>query len=126
MNHLAVWSGIAAVVLSSTIGDVLQSRAMKEIGDLGLVRKEHGLAAVILRVITNARFMIGLAFMAVGFFCLLITLSWGDVSIVGPASASLTFLANALVAHIYLKENVDRRRWMAALCVAGGVALLAR
>ena len=77
-------------------------------------------------MITNARFMIGLAFMAVGFFCLLVTLSWGDVSIVGPASASLTFLANALVAHIYLKENVDRRRWMAALCVAGGVALLAR
>ena len=37
-----------------------------------------------------------------------------------------SFLANALVAHIYLKENVDRRRWMAALCVACGVALLAR
>jgi drug/metabolite transporter (DMT)-like permease len=108
------------------VGDVLQSRAMKEIGDLGLVRRQHGLSGVVLQVITNARFMIGLAFMAVGFFCLLVTLSWGDVSIVGPASASLTFLANALVAHLYLKENVDRRRWMAALCVASGVALLAR
>jgi hypothetical protein len=124
-NHGAVWCGIAAVVITSTLGDVLQSRAMKEIGDLGLLRKEHGLPAVIRRVVTNGRFMLGLAFMAVGFFCLLITLSWGDVSIVGPASASLTFLANALVAHIYLKENVDRRRWLAALCVAGGVALLA-
>ena len=126
MNHVAVWSGIAAVVIASTVGDVLQSRAMKEIGDLDLVRKEHGFAAVILRVVTNGRFMIGLAFMAIGFFSLLITLSWGDVSIVGPASASLTFLANALVAHIYLKEDVDRRRWMAALCVAAGVVLLAR
>ena len=126
MNHIAVWSGIAAVVIASTLGDVLQSRAMKEIGDLGIARKEHGLAGVIRRVVTNGRFMLGLAFMAVGFFSLLITLSWGDVSIVGPASASLTFLANALVAHVYLKENVDRRRWMAALCVAGGVALLAR
>ena len=125
MNHLAVWGGIAAVVIASTVGDVLQSRAMKEIGDLGLVRQQHGLSGVVLQVIANARFMIGLAFMAVGFLSLLITLSWGDVSIVGPASASLTFLANALVAHIYLKENVDRRRWMAALCVAGGVALLA-
>jgi uncharacterized membrane protein len=125
VNHLAVWGGIAAVVIASTVGDVLQSRAMKEIGDLGLVRKQHGLSGVVLQVIGNARFMIGLAFMAVGFFCLLVTLSWGDVSIVGPASASLTFLANALVAHIYLKEDVDRRRWMAALCVAGGVALLA-
>lgn len=126
MNHLAVWGGIAAVVIASTVGDVLQSRAMKEIGDLGLVRQSHGIIGVIRRVVTNARFMIGLAFMAVGFFCLLVTLSWGEVSIVGPASASLTFLANALVAHIYLKENVDRRRWMAALCVAGGVALLTR
>ena len=126
MTHLAVWGGIAAVVIASTVGDVLQSRAMKEIGDLGLVRQQHGLSGVVLQVITNARFMIGLAFMAVGFFSLLVTLSWGDVSIVGPASASLTFLANALVAHLYLKENVDRRRWMAALCVAGGVALLAR
>ena len=126
MSHFAAWSGIAAVVVASTVGDVLQSRAMKEIGDLSLVRHSHGTWAVIRTVITNARFMIGLAFMALGFFSLLVTLSWGDVSIVGPASASLTFLANALVAHIYLKENVDRRRWMAALCVAGGVALLAR
>jgi drug/metabolite transporter (DMT)-like permease len=126
VNHLAVWGGIAAVVIASTVGDVLQSRAMKEIGDLGLVRQSHGIVGVIRRVVTNARFMIGLAFMAVGFFCLLVTLSWGEVSIVGPASASLTFLANALVAHIYLKENVDRRRWMAALFVAAGVALLAR
>ena len=126
MSHFAVWSGIAAVVVASTVGDVLQSRAMKEIGDLSLVRHSHGTWAVIRTVITNARFMIGLAFMALGFFSLLVTLSWGDVSIVGPASASLTFLANALVAHIYLKENVDRSRWMAALCVAGGVALLAR
>jgi multidrug transporter EmrE-like cation transporter len=126
VSHFAVWSGIAAVVIASTLGDVLQSRAMKEIGDLGLILKSNGLASVIRRVVTNGSFMLGLGFMAVGFFCLLITLSWGDVSIIGPASASLTFLANALVAHVYLKENVDRRRRMAALCVAGGVALLSR
>ena len=126
MTSLAVWSGIAAVVIASTVGDVLQSRAMKEIGDLGLVRKEYGLFRVIRRVISRPRFMLGLAFMALGFFSLLITLSWGDVSIVGPATASLTFMANALVARAYLHENVDRRRWLAAIFVAGGVALLAR
>ena len=125
MTRLAVWSGIAAVVIASTIGDVLQSRAMKEIGDLGLVRKEHGLFRAIRRVISNPRFMLGLAFMAIGFFSLLITLSWEDVSIIGPATASLTLIANALVARTYLKENVDRRRWLAAIFVAGGVALLA-
>jgi drug/metabolite transporter (DMT)-like permease len=126
MTHLALWCGIAAVVVTSTIGDVLQSRAMKEIGDLGLVRQDHGLWGVIRRVVTNPRFMIGLGFMAMGFFSLLITLSWGDVSIVGPASASLTFIANALAAKLFLKERVDHRRWTAALFVAAGVFLLAR
>lgn len=125
MTNLALWGGIGAVVIASTVGDVLQSRAMKEIGDLGLMRKEHGLLGVIRRVISNPRFLLGLAFMAIGFFSLLITLSWGDVSIVGPAAASLTFIANALVARAYLQENLDRRRWLAAIFVAGGVALLA-
>lgn len=126
MSHLALWCGIAAVVIASTIGDVLQSRAMKEIGDLGLVRQSHGLWGVIRIVASNGRFMLGLGFMAIAFFSLLITLSWGDVSIVGPATASLTFIANALAARAYLKENVDRRRWAAAMFVAAGVCLLAR
>jgi drug/metabolite transporter (DMT)-like permease len=70
--------------------------------------------------------MLGLLFMALAFFSLLVTLSWDDVSVVGPASASLTFIANAFAARIFLKERVDHRRWLAALFVAGGVALLAR
>jgi len=126
MSNVAVWSGIAVVVITSTIGDVLQSRAMKEIGDLGLICRSRGTWAVIQTVATNPRFMIGLGFMAGGFFSLLITLSWGDVSIVGPASASLTFIANAFAARIYLREHVDRRRWTAAIFIACGVAFLAR
>jgi len=47
------------------------------------------------------------------------------VSLVGPAAASLTFIGNAFAAKLFLREKVDRRRWMAALLVAGGVALLA-
>jgi drug/metabolite transporter (DMT)-like permease len=98
---------------------------MKEIGDLGVIRQSHGTWQTIRRVVTNSGFVVGLGFMAIGFFSLLITLSWGDVSIVGPASASLTFIANALAARVCLQENVDRRRWLAAILVAGGVALLA-
>jgi uncharacterized membrane protein len=36
----------------------------------------------------------------------------------------LTFLSNAFAARIILKENVDHRRWVSALLVAAGVALL--
>jgi len=125
VSLLATWGGIAAIVISATAGDVLQASAMREIGDLGELRRLHGLAAVGRRVVSNPQFMIGMIFMALGFFSLLITLSWADVSVVGPASASLTFVANAIAARLFLKEHVSRRRWVAALFVAGGVALLA-
>lgn len=125
MSAVATWGGVAAIVISATAGDVLQASAMRQIGDLGVIRQSHGLGEVIRRVVSNPRFMIGMVFMAMGFFSLLITLSWADVSVVGPASASLTFVANAFAARIFLNEHVSRRRWAAALFVAGGVALLA-
>lgn len=125
MSAVATWGGVAAIVISATAGDILQASAMRQIGDLGVIRQSHGMAEVIRRVASNPRFMIGMVFMALGFFSLLITLSWADVSVVGPASASLTFVANAIAARIFLHENVCRRRWTAALFVAAGVALLA-
>jgi drug/metabolite transporter (DMT)-like permease len=126
VNAAAIWSGIGAIVVTATAGDVLQARAMKEVGDLGEIRQSYGVLAVVRRVVSSGRFMLGLLFMALAFFSLLITLSWVVVSVVGPASASLTFIANAFAARIFLKERVDHRRWLAALFVAGGVALLSR
>lgn|SRR5690348_14554617 len=125
MRHLYTWSGILAIVLASTIGDVLLSRAMKQVGDVGMVFRRQGLFHVIGRTLGNSNFLLGVLAMTVAFYSLLFALSWGDVSLVAPASASLTFVANAVAARIFLHERVDRRRWMAALLVAGGVALLA-
>jgi drug/metabolite transporter (DMT)-like permease len=125
MTGAAMWAGIAAIVITATSGDILQSRAMKEIGDLGALRKSQGFFQVVRRVAASPQFMLGLLFMALAFASLVVTLSWAAVSIVGPASASLTFIANALAARVFLKEHVDHRRWLAAAFVAAGVALLA-
>jgi drug/metabolite transporter (DMT)-like permease len=125
MKHLYTWVSILIVVLASTSGDVLLSHAMKTVGDVGELRRRSGILAVVNRVLRVRTFFAGLACMAVAFYGLLFALSWNDVSLVGPAAASLTFVANAFAARIFLKENVDRRRWMAALLVAGGVFLLA-
>jgi len=124
-SNLYTWSAILAVVLASVIGDVLLSRAMKHVGDVGALRRRRGLWTVIVRVLSNQNFVFGVAAMAVAFFSLLFALSWGDVSLVAPAAASLTFIGNAFAARIFLHERVDQRRWIAALLVAGGVALLA-
>lgn len=125
MNHWYTWGSILVVVLASCCGDVLTSLAMKRVGDLGAIRRTRGLSGAIARVIGSGTLWMGIAFMAVAFFSLLLALSWADVSLVGPASASLTFLANAAAGHLFLRERVDHRRWLAAIFVAAGVVLLA-
>jgi drug/metabolite transporter (DMT)-like permease len=125
MKQLYTWGGILVVVFFSVVGDILIARAMKEVGDVHELWERSGLWTVVGRVLSNATFFLGVAAMAAAFFSLLFSLSWGDVSLVAPAAASLTFIGNAFAAKIFLHEKVDRRRWIAAVLVAAGVALLA-
>jgi uncharacterized membrane protein len=125
VKSLYAWGAVAAIVLASTTGDVLISRTMKQVGDVGDLWRRRGLLHVVSRVLRNPNFSLGILAMAFAFYSLLFGLSWGDVSLIAPAAASLTFVANAVAAKIFLHERVDHRRWMAALFVAAGVALLA-
>jgi drug/metabolite transporter (DMT)-like permease len=123
-----LWSAgamIAAVVLSSTAGEVLTAAAMKSIGDLDEIRARSGLKGAIRAVLTCPLFFAGVFFLAVAFFSLLFALNHLNLSLVAPASASLTLVTNAIAGKIFLKENVDRRRWTSAVLVCIGVYLLA-
>ena len=124
MKSLELWTAIFVIVLASSGGDVLLSSAMKRIGDLGQLRTSRGVFAVVGRVFTEKRFLLALGCFSIGFFSLLTALSWGELSLVAPASASMTFVVSAIMAKIFLKEDVDHRRWIAALLVCIGVALL--
>jgi drug/metabolite transporter (DMT)-like permease len=76
-------------------------------------------------VVTSPLFVAGIFFMAVAFFSLLFALNHMNLSLVGPAAASLTLVTNTIAAKFFLHENVDRRRWTAAALVCIGVYLLA-
>ncbi|MGI9103101.1 MAG: hypothetical protein ACR2IF_11725 [Terriglobales bacterium] len=125
MREAYTWGSIFAVVAAAVAGDILTSLAMKQVGEVANLYHQRGLWATVKVVVSNSTLWVGIAFMAVAFFSLLFALSWADVSLVAPASASLTFIGNAFVAKIFLHERVDRRRWLAAVLVAGGVALVA-
>jgi drug/metabolite transporter (DMT)-like permease len=125
MSAVPTWCAIAGIVASSTVGDVLLSRAMRQIGHVGELSRRHGLASVLKAIVTHPSLLVALFFMATSFFGLLLALSWADVSLVVPASASLTYVTNALAARLFLHERVDRRRWLSALLVCAGVAVLA-
>lgn len=125
MKHAYTWAAILLMVTASVTGDVLLSKAMKQVGDVGDLWENHGIFRVIRSVLRHPLFALGIAAMAIAFFALLFGLSWGDVSLVAPASASLTFVGNAAAAKLFLHEHVDQRRWIAAALVACGVAFLA-
>ncbi len=116
---------IAAVVLCSTAGEVLTAAAMKSVGDLDEIRARFGLIGAIRAVLSCPLFFAGLSFLTLAFFSLLFALNHLNLSLVAPASASLTLVTNAVAGKIFLKEDVDRRRWTAAVLVCIGVYFLA-
>jgi multidrug transporter EmrE-like cation transporter len=122
---LATAAMIAAVVVTATAGDILTASAMRQVGDLDDIRAERGLVGAAGAVVSNGRFGLGVVCLALSFFSLLYAFSHRDLSLIGPAATSLTFVTNALAAKFFLHENVDRRRWMAAIFVCVGVALVA-
>lgn len=125
MRFAYTWGSILVVVAASVTGDILVSLAMKQVGNVGHIYRERGLSSTMKAVLGNGTLWAGVCFMALAFFSLLFALSWADVSLVAPASAALTFVGNALTAKMFLRENVDRSRWIAALLVAAGVLLVA-
>jgi drug/metabolite transporter (DMT)-like permease len=125
VNELYAWAAIALITLAATTGDVLLAYSMKRVGHVGELWQSHGLFTVAGRILSTPTFFLGVMAMGVAFYSLLFGLSWGNLSLVVPASASLTFVANAVAARIFLHERVGRRRWLAAVLVAAGVALMA-
>jgi len=122
---LATTGMILAVVITATAGDILTASAMRQVGDLDVIRQRSGIPGAALAVVTNGRFGLGVFCLALSFFSLLFAFSHRDLSLIGPAATSLTFVTNALAAKWFLHEHVDHRRWTAAMFVCVGVALLA-
>ena len=123
---LHIWLSIGFVAALAVLGEVLIAAGMRQLGDLDDIRASRGLGGTIVAVITNTRFMAGGLCMAANFFAMLYALSIANLSLAGPAIAALTYIGNAFAAKVFLREKVDRRRWLAAVFVAVGVFLLSR
>ncbi|HJX01031.1 MAG TPA: EamA family transporter [Terriglobales bacterium] len=124
LGIIATWLIILVLVGLNSAGDMSTARAMRRVGDFAALRRKAGTFAVVRAVLTEPWFYLGLLAMALSFFALLAALSLIDLSLVVPASASLTFLLNLLGAKFFLKEHVSRRRWLSGILVLGGIVLL--
>jgi drug/metabolite transporter (DMT)-like permease len=126
MHHRVLELGLVVVlVLFNSWGDLLMARSMRRVGDVGALRKSTGMMGVVKAILTTPLFYAALFCMAAGYFTLLTALSRLDLSIVIPAVSSVTYLTTLLGARFFLREHLDRRRWVAGLVVLCGVVLLA-
>ena len=126
-NHIgmiATWLMVLVLVGLNSAGDMTTARAMRRVGDFSELRRKSGILGVVRAVLTEPWFYLGLLAMTLSFFGLLAALSLIDLSVVVPASASLTFLLNLFGAQFFLKEHVSRRRWLSGILVLCGIILV--
>ncbi|HKQ06968.1 MAG TPA: EamA family transporter [Blastocatellia bacterium] len=113
---------IALVVLGGSIGDVLITKGMKQVGEIATLNGRE-LLRIAGRALTNKWFLFGLFFMTVSFFSFLAVLSWAALSLVLPAT-SVSFVITTIGAKLILKEKISSVRWAGIVLVCVGVALI--
>jgi hypothetical protein len=69
---------VGAIVLTATAADVLLASAIRKVGDLDQIKEARGLPGATWAVVSEGRFLGGVAFMALSFFSLLFSLSHAD------------------------------------------------
>lgn len=120
---MTAWLYVALIVSATAAADVLQSREMKNHGQIS-GSGPSALARTLAALVRRVYLILAVCFMAVSFFAFLKLLEVADLSFAVPATAA-SYVLETLLARFVLKEQVGRRRWAGTLLVAAGVALLA-
>ena len=117
------WLLLSVIVLSTVLGDLLQSYEMKRSGEQSVGAR--GLAKLLRTIVAKKWLLLSIVCMAISFFAFMALVQSEPLSFAVPASAA-TFVLETALAKWVLKETVGKRRAAGALLVLGGVVLLAR
>jgi len=116
------WLLVAIIVATTTVKDILQAVAMRRHGEVhdfspGAIGKVLGLLA------QNRFIVVSIVCSGVAFFAFLRLVTTADLSFAVPATAA-SYVFETILAKYVLKERVSPERWIGAVLVSCGVALL--
>lgn len=111
-------------VTAGTIGDILLTKGMKELGDLSTMNL-RGMLSAGYQALTSPKLVFGTAMLAIFFFLWLAVLSWEDLSVALPMQA-LNYVLVAFLAQYFLGEVVTPLRWAGTALVCIGVILITK
>lgn len=109
-------------LLLEATGVVLLSKGIKEIGEMAQVNLSE-ITRLVGRGVTNRQILLGVAFEAGFFGCLLFLMSRGDVSFIWPLTA-LSFVLTTIAAKLFLNEQVSGLRWFGVLLIILGAGVI--
>jgi drug/metabolite transporter (DMT)-like permease len=107
-----------------SVGNVLLRKGMKEIGYVQSL-SFSSLVSTFLKIATNLTVIAGVALDALFFGCLLIALSWAEVSVVLPLTA-MGYLTTAITAKLLLHEDITLLRWVGTITIVIGCMLVGK
>ncbi len=111
-------------VSAGTVGDILLTKGMKELGDISAMNL-RGIMSAAYQALTSPKLVFGTAMLAVFFFLWLAVLSWEDLSVALPMQA-LNYVLVAFLSQYFLGEVVTPLRWTGTALVCIGVILITK
>jgi len=123
-RHAKTYLLLALMVFFGSLGNVLLSKGMKQIGRI-VDYSPALLLIVFFRTFTNATIWLGITSLLVFFVCYLLVLSWADFSFVQPVSA-VGYVLVVVLSYFMLGEIISPLRWTGALFICAGVLLVSR
>jgi drug/metabolite transporter (DMT)-like permease len=111
-------------VSAGTVGDLLLTKGMKELGDLSAMNL-RGILSAAYQALTSPKLVFGTAMLAVFFFLWLAVLSWEDLSVALPMQA-LNYVLVAFLSQYFLGEIVTPMRWAGTVLVCIGVIMITK
>lgn len=122
--HMKTYVLLVLMVLFSSVGNVLLSKGMKQIGEVNNW-SAAGLFGIFFKTFTSGTIWLGIGSLLVFLVSYLLVLSWADYSYVLPASAA-GYVVVPLLGYMLLGEVVTPVRWVGAGLICLGVTLVGR
>jgi drug/metabolite transporter (DMT)-like permease len=118
------WVLVLMVICATTVGDVFRSLGMRQHGEIHDFRP-GAIGAAFGMVARNSYVIISTCAMTVSFFSFMKLVSIAPMSFAVPMSAA-TFIPETLLARVWLKEQVDWRRWTGVGLILIGVFFISQ
>ena len=112
---------IVLATFSTTVGEVLLAKGMKEVGDVSQLHWTE--LWKMIRMFANPKVVLGVTCMAIFFFGYAASLSWAELSLVLPTTAFSIVFATT-IASFWLGEHVSSMRWLGVMIIMIGIIVI--